>query len=347
MRGLTVLFLLSGVLLCNVAANAQADSSETVLPVTLFNDYLVIVRGSVGGFEKRNLLIDTGANPTVITPELAKKLHLSGYSEQLQAVGHNMNSQVVSLPSLQVGPIQVANLRVLVRDLSEFDRKFGLRVDALVGLDVLAHHSFLIDYHQKRMIFGPVPLLPFAAPIRWTGYMACIDVNVNGQTTPLLLDTGAADVMLFSQRLSWLAKEPGELWATTNLAGHFTVRQVKLHSLEAAGSDLGPREVFVSDSQNTARYPYEGLLALGSPRFRQIAFDFERQSFSWEPRKSRSNILRAVQNGGTPPNSLALASPTTDVEPSRVSGQCIGDSAMGNPPSCEAPAAFARQDGSR
>jgi predicted aspartyl protease len=330
MHRFTFLFALSVMFLCSGAANAQATGlNERILPVYLVNDYMVIVRGSIGGVEKRNLLIDTGANPTVITPDLAKKLHLSGSTEQLQAVGHNMNSQVVSLPSLQVGPIQVQNLRVLVQDLTEFDKKLGLHLDGLVGLDVLAHSSFRIDYHAKKMIFGAVPPLPFAAPIRWTGYMACIDAHVDGHTVLLLLDSGAADIMLFSQRIGELADKPGTVWNNTGLAGHFTLRQVKLNSLDAAGSNLGPREVFVSDSKNAERYPYEGLLALGSQRFRQVGFDFEHQLFTWEPVKSRSNVPRTPRD-----SSLALASPAPDDAPSQASDRA-------------APAAFTAETGSR
>jgi hypothetical protein len=330
MHRFTVLSLLSVVLLFSVAASAQETGlNERVLPVYLVNDYMVIVRGSIGGIEKRNLLIDTGANPTVITPDLAKKLHLSGSTEQLEAAGQNMNSQVVSLPSLRVGPIQVQNLRVMVQDLTEFDKKLGLHLDGLVGLDVLAHSSFRIDYHAKRMIFGAVSPLPFAAPIRWTGSMACIDARVDGQTVPLLLDSGAADIMLFSQRISGLADKAGTIWNNTGLAGHFTLRQVKLNSLDAAGSNLGAREVFVSDSKNAERYPYEGLLALGSQRFRQVGFDFEHQLFTWEPVKTKSIAPRTPRD-----SALALASPAPDDAPSQASDRA-------------APAAFTAETGSR
>lgn len=330
MHRFTVMSLLSVMLLFSAAANAQETGlNERVLPVYLVDDYIVIVHGTIGGIEKRNLLIDTGANPTVITGDLAKKLHLAGATEQLQAVGHNMNSQVVSLPSMQVGPIQVQNLRVLVQDLTEFDKKLGLHLDGLVGLDVLAHSSFRIDYHAKKMIFGAVPPLPFAAPIRWTGDMACIDAHVDGHTVPLLLDTGAADIMLFSQRISGLADKAGTMWNNTGLAGHFTLRQIKLNSLDAAGSNLGPREVFVSDSKNAERYPYEGLLALGSQRFRQVGFDFEHQLFTWEPVKSKSTAPRAPRD-----SSLALASPAPDDTPSQASDRA-------------APAGFTAETGSR
>lgn len=338
MQRFTVLFLMSAVLLCTTVLHArETDASESVLPVYLVNDYLVIVQGTIGGIEKRNLLIDTGANPSVITRDLAKKLRLSGPSEPVQAVGRNMNSQVVFLPSLQVGPISVQNLRVLVEDLTELDKKLGLRLDGLVGLDVLAHSNFRIDYHQKKLTFGPVPPLPYSAPMHQTRFMASIDTHVDGESLALLLDTGASDVMLFSPRTAGLAAKSGVPWDITNLAGRFAVRRVELKSLEAAGSDLGPREAFVSERPNAERYPYDGLLALGSERFRQIAFDFEHQVFSWEPAKSRGNTHRIPLG-----SALALASPALDATPSRATGECTTNLAI-SATSCGAPDAFPRK----
>ena len=329
MSRLTFLYLLF-IVFWNGVIRAQEPGLQVVtLPIYLVNDYLVIVRGSIGGIEKRNLLIDTGANPTVITRDLAKRLQLSSSSEQVQAVGHNMNSQVVFVPSLEVGPIRVQNLRVLVQDLTEFDKKLGVHLDALVGLDVLAHSDFRVDYHQKKLIFGPVRPLPHSAPIHRAGFTASIDVQVEGQTLPLLLDTGAFDVMLFSERVAGLADKPGALWSTINLAGHFAVRQVRLTRLEADGSDLGPREAFVTDRQNAERYPYGGLLALGSERFRQIGFDFEHRVFSWEPAKSRNDNHRIPRG-----SALALASPAPGAAPYRAGEACTADLSGGSTASC-------------
>jgi hypothetical protein len=306
--------------------------------VSIYRDYLIIAQGAVGDLEHRNFIIDTGAYPSVVTPEIAKKLRLSGYAEELGTVAHNIHSTVVSLPSLQLGSVRTENLRVIVRDLTEFDRQLGVHVDGLIGLDALYPNSFRIDYRAKKIIFGPVDTLAFALPIQWRNSTACIDVNVNDKPAHLLLDTGAADIMLFGQRLTHIAHESGGTVDSMNLGGAFTLRQILLKHLEAGGSGLGPRDVYLSDAKNMDRYPYDGLMATAAFRFRQVAFDFEHQLFSWEPvhrQKAPKTTLMAGHQGAPEP-SLAMSPSPANGEATRPGSLC-GMNSLGNDVICTVP----------
>ncbi len=188
----------------------STDSSAGILPIDLYRNYLIVVRGSIGPLQKRHFIIDTGAYPTVIAPRIAKKLHLSGRKEELRVVGRNIVSDVVYVPLLRLGPLQSKNLRVVVKDLNVFDRHLGVQIDGMVGLDVLQQSNFRIDYRERKLIFRSTGALPFTTPIRWAANKACIDVAVNGKATSLLLDSGAADIMLFQQKFAELSKEPSQ-----------------------------------------------------------------------------------------------------------------------------------------
>ena len=338
MRYFTVFAFLCVVSLLSSALFAQSIPSSSTIPVSIYRDYLIIAQGTIGGLEKRNVIIDTGAYPSVVSPEIAKKLHLSGYVEELGAVEHNIHSAVVSLPSLQLGSVRSEHLRVIVRDLTEFDRRLGIHVDALVGLDALYPNSFRIDYRGKKIILGPVDTLAFALPIQWRNSTACIDINVNDRAAHLLLDTGAADIMLFGQRLTHIAHESGDNVASMNLGGAFTLRQILLKHLEAGGSDLGPRDVYLSDAKNMDRYPYDGLMATAGFRFRQVAFDFDRQLFSWEPirRKKLPKTTLMAGHPGSPEPSLAMSPSSVNGEATRPGSLC-GTNPLGNDVICTVP----------
>jgi len=344
MQRFTLLFALSVLLLCFSFGEAQSITSDTTtLPIDLYRNYLIVVRGSIGTLQNRRFIIDTGAYPTVISPRIAKKLRLSGSKEEVRVVGHNIRSDVMYVPLLQLGPLQSEHLRVVVKDLSLFDRDMGVQIDATVGLDVLRQSNFRIDYRDRRLIFGPTGSLPFTVPIRWDTNKACIDVDVNGKPTRLLLDSGAADIMLFAQKLSELSKEPSMGWTSANLGGRFAIRQIRLKSLGTAGSDLGAREVFLSDTDNMTTFAFSGLMAIGAERFRQVEFDFDHQNFSWEPVKWKGRDRPVARAAATSTSTPAVPDRDGEARP-RPSEACANDLSGDDSSGCGSPSTLIRQE---
>ena len=54
------------------------------------------------------------------------------------------------LPNVRIGPAHAAGLQSLVADLSFAEKSLGIRIDAIVGLDVLGHEAFSIDYRARQ-----------------------------------------------------------------------------------------------------------------------------------------------------------------------------------------------------
>jgi hypothetical protein len=317
-----MLSFLWAVLLLGTSGSAQpvAPASQ-VIPAKVYGGYLVVVQGSIGPLEKRNLVIDTGAYPSIIDREVAKKLHLTARSSMLRVVDHNINSQEAFLPAVQVGPIRARGLRVGVQDLTSISRTYGVRVDALIGFDVLVGSSFRIDYREKKVIFGPIDSLPMSAPLHWTDNMPSVDLKVNDQPAHLLVDTASATVLLFGQRLPWTATYKGDARGFVNLGGSFQLREITAQSLELAGNDLGPGQVFISHAQNITTLHYDGFLATGVLPFRQIGFDVDHQRLGWEPANSKADTLRIraaakPREVGVP---VATAAPISETS---VAGEC-------------------------
>src|SRR5215475_137263 len=134
----------------------RSHNKAEVLPFKIYGKQLIVVQGSISSLEKRNLIIDTGAYPTVIDRRIAHQLSLSGHSEDLDALDQTVSAVAVTIPSIEVGPVRATSVKGLVQDLSEVSRRIGVRVDGLVGVDVLSHSSFVIDYRARKIDFVPL-----------------------------------------------------------------------------------------------------------------------------------------------------------------------------------------------
>ena len=278
-------------LLLSGACAAQSD-----MPFKLVGEHLIVVQGSLGDLQKRNLVIDTGAYPSIIDTGVARKLHISGHSEELDAVNHKLSRPVVVVPSVDVGPIHAPAVRAMTADLSAASQAFGIRIDALIGLDVLQHSSFRIDYRAKRIFFSEVEPLPFSVPFRWTDGLLSISLQVNSGTLRMLVDTGAQSTLLLAPQPE-VAKQ-GHNREFTNLGGNFSLREVKLDSVQLGDFELGSQAVYVSDAPNLPPYPFDGFLS--TIQFEQIAFDFQRHIFHWKLRDSRKGQVHLAMHGGAP-----------------------------------------------
>jgi hypothetical protein len=121
------------------------------LPIRLYWGYLVIVEGTIGNVQKLNFLVDTGAYPSVVDQTIAQNLGLAEQPGRVNLSNKSVETRLVVLPSLLLGPIRVESLPVLTEDLSFFQKAIGYRVDAIVGLDVL-RKSFTINFTTVAML---------------------------------------------------------------------------------------------------------------------------------------------------------------------------------------------------
>ena len=98
--------------------------------------------------------MDTGAYPSVVDQKIAHDLELAEQPGRVNLSNKSVQTQLVVLPSLVLGPVRVESLPVLTQDLSFFQKALGHKVDGIVGLDVLRKSSFTINYKTKEMLFG-------------------------------------------------------------------------------------------------------------------------------------------------------------------------------------------------
>jgi len=261
---------------------------QTEVPFKLYRDFAIVVQGSIAGQKKLNFLIDTGVVPSVVDQRLAKKLRLKGLEDDMSVFNGRVSVRRALLPEVQVGPIRIEDFPVVAMDLSGIEEALGTRVDALLGLDVLARSSFTVDYRRNKITFGPVSASGSSLPLelRYAGqapYLV-VPIEIEGRKFHLLVDTGTNALCLFTSRLErrLAGLRTVRMEPSLNLGGEQPLKQVQLSAVQLGEMDFGGRTAALRDTAPQDLPDFDGLLGPASLGLKRIAFDFERGRFYWE-----------------------------------------------------------------
>jgi predicted aspartyl protease len=265
------------------AHNHKTTPGQCELPFRTYRDYLVVVQGSLGGKQRRNLIVDTGTDPSVIDRRVAQELHVAGAVGKLAVHDQVVDAEQAVLPSVQIGTLRAEFLPVLIRDLGFLEKGLGIRIDGIIGMDLLGLSNFGIDYTTKKLVFGATPTYGSSAPLQSTlPHWLTVTVEVDGVAIRLLLDTSASGIILFQSRINnrlplLILGERG----STNLGGELRLQRVMLGTTKFGETDFGQRNAFVVEDQADESREFDGLLGPSALGLKQIAFDFQHHTFSW------------------------------------------------------------------
>jgi predicted aspartyl protease len=261
----------------------ETPTRRCELPFGTYRDYLIVVQGSLGDKPGRNLIIDTGTDPSVIDSRVAQELHMAGVAGRLAVHDRVVDAQQAVLPSVQIGTLRAEFLPVLIRDLGFLQKDLGIRIDGIIGLDVLKLSNFTIDYTTRRIVFGAAPVYGSSAPLQSTPPWLTAKMEVNGISVRLLLDTAASGIILFqSQIRNRLRLIRLDERISSNLGGEVRLQRVILETTKLAETEFGQKNAFVVEDQEDESREFDGLLGPSALGLKQIAFDFQRQTLSWE-----------------------------------------------------------------
>ena len=299
MRQLWMAFAFLGVILVNGFAEADPGISSTEplqgdavvsVPFKLHQGFAIVVRGSIGTAKNLNFLIDTGASPSVVDCRVARKLRLAVSSGQLSTFTQKVAVDQAIAADVRLGPFRAGELRVLVHDLSLLKETLGVRVDAMVGYDFLKQGPFTIDYLARTILFGPIDprleTIPYVSDLPYV----VVRMRMQDRELPLLVDTGAHDLIVFEDNLEDIGMtpsgKPSSTW--TNLGG--TTKVIPLdfsHSFLGAmpWSDRGA--FLLQESHTTKPTGFKGLLGVSALQTVRVGFDPVRRVFAWESKIPR------------------------------------------------------------
>ena len=264
------------------------------VPFRLFGNHFVVITGSLGESESRHLLIDTGTNPSVVDRETAKELGLqeiAGQSMNVYVMNATVHTYLAVLPNVAFGPVRRQGIVVNVADLSWLRRRAGIRVDAVIGLDVLDQLKFQIDYYSRKIKFGDVAMSGTNVPITEIDRLLVVPAQVNGKKVNLIVDTGGSSIVLFPDAVQKGSREttPGPATKISNLAGEGVVKEMEVRHLLLGDKDLGRSLVVLLDKPPSQKV--QGILGISAYTFKRITFDLGHSQAAFELREASADSV--------------------------------------------------------
>jgi len=183
-------------------AGARADASGEI-PFRLVQGFAIVVRGRVGPVNDLNFLLDTGAVPSVIGARLASRMGVEGERGSFHLLSKEIDARYVTVDDVCLGTICSASLSMVVVDLQQFERLLGVRIDAVIGLDLLAGENISIDYRAKKIVRGLSGRSEYSVSVEIASAAGApywlLPIQISGQSLRVLLDTGTNEFGVFSR----------------------------------------------------------------------------------------------------------------------------------------------------
>ena len=274
-------WVLAGLIATSISGTAFPDAEEIAFRL---HNHLVVVKGSIGRLEKLNFVIDTGASCTTVCPRIKRALGLKNRvieTGEVNSLGRSVKVQKAELPSLRIGSLHFQAVSVRVAKLPSVA---NLRVDGLIGLDLIRRTNLSIDYQSRKLTFGSSER--FA---HFTGFypnLAFVPVKarLDGRLLTLVVDTGCGDLILFQrENRNWTgARRIQGKKVLGHAGGKARLGNVLLSDLTIAETKWDQLRAHLMETPTGAYPGIDGVLGVRSLGLKRIQFDFQNGIISWQ-----------------------------------------------------------------
>jgi len=266
-----------------------------------------------------DMVLDTGATQSAIFENASRRLNLD-LEPSSQIMVHGMlqskTRHIVNISKMKIGPIEFLSKPMVILDDRELDIQNIDIHDGLIGMDILADYQIYISPHMNEL-----RLIPNAAKVYVSTYwhrielkenpfqddnrqLHFLDIRVNGNNTPAMIDTGAEFSVMnwaaanFSQ-VKTIRKKLKETWELQGAVGTFRpTAKVKLQRMRSGQKFWRHKEFLVMDFDSL------GVLGIGEEPFiiagmnllqdQAIFMDFENNFIAMKPVKESSDTAPQV-----------------------------------------------------
>jgi predicted aspartyl protease len=283
--------LLAGLVIAGPSQASGADRPDLVpalrdttgsLPFDLHQGYGIVVRGSAGSLNDLNFFLDTGTIHSTFDSRIASELSLRDQAPAgLATLGGRVQAESAILPSLSIGSVHLSSLHIFTADLSPFEKVLFVRIDAIIGMDVLGLSPFVIDYTARAIRFGASPALPNSIPLRLDQGLAVFDAEIDNRPVHLLLDTGASSFVLFktdSQSDSGADHPAGR---TPVSSGEIERKQVLLRDLKVGHAEFRQEPTRTALNPKPSRIDADGLMSPAALGISQLSVNLAKGVWSF------------------------------------------------------------------
>jgi len=243
---------------------------------------LIVVQGIVNSAKRVNVLIDTGATRSIISPRLAKVLQLRTLRKKVEFIAgdRTLRTRLVHLPSLELGPIR-RPLACLVADLPLPE------LELLIGWDMLSDIAFTVDFENRFLNWAPEEALEYRIPFDASHKQIIVPLKLGTREIPVLLDSGADTLYLFGKEVgSWLNTLPDE---PQRRIGHLSYERrgskIRLSRVDLGGEIFERMRAVILEpdlSPESHVHNWQGLMGMSVLNAKRARFDFPNGLFSWD-----------------------------------------------------------------
>ncbi len=286
MRSRIVLLIVTAAVLFSTLAHGAGVPDE--IPFKLVQGFGIVVRGEVGSMSNLNFLLDTGAVPSVLSERVASQIGATGVKGSFALLDNNSTAEYVTVNDVRFGWVRASALPMVVLDLESLSHLLGVRIDAIVGLDVLDRQTFSIDYKHRRIMPGlsgnTRHVLPVEVYVRGGAPYWVLPITLGGQTFRVLLDTGANDLALFAVHAARsVADTPNGPIKPAKVTSEIETRALR-PSVMVMGDVSFKKQLAVemAKPRGTALPEIDGVLGPTSVGITRVEFDWEHMCMRWD-----------------------------------------------------------------
>lgn len=143
-------------------APTASDTKPLVVPFDLVSSGHFIVKVKLNGEGPFNLIFDTGAPTTLISPRIAEKAKLTSAAKDKPIIPIFGMMGSVNIKDFQVGdvkakeavPAQILDHPTVKLFSQEYEKQYG-SIEGIVGFPFFSQYKMTVDYAAKKLTFVP------------------------------------------------------------------------------------------------------------------------------------------------------------------------------------------------